>query len=194
MLDVDLIVALAAAYAIGSIPFAVIAGRLAGADVRLQGSRNPGATNVLRTLGPGAGAAVAALDIAKGAVSVLVAQRITSSEPVAAAAGAAAVVGHVFPLWLRFRGGRGVATGFGAFAVLAPAAAMLALTVFLVAVWITRHVSLGSIAASAALPSLVYVTKSGAAVLLASFAVGALIVLRHRGNMARLLAGTEPRI
>lgn len=194
MLDVNLLGALAAAYAIGSIPFAVIAGRRVGADVRLQGSGNPGASNVFRTLGPGAGAAVAALDIAKGAVSVLVAQRISSSEPVVAAAGAAAVVGHVFPLWLRFRGGKGVATGFGAFAVLAPAAAMLALTVFLVAVWITRHVSLGSIAAAAALPSLVYVTKSAVPVLFASFAVGALIVLRHRGNMARLLAGTEPRI
>jgi glycerol-3-phosphate acyltransferase PlsY len=189
------IVAVLAAYALGSIPFAAIVARRMGVpDLRREGSGNPGATNVFRTSGAMAGAIVALLDVGKGAVSVLVAERMNVSESVMAAAGVAAVVGHVWPIWTKFRGGKGVATACGAFGVLAPAATMLAVTVFVVVVWITHHVSLGSIVASAALPSLAYVTGTSGAILAASFPAAALILIRHRANMQRLLAGTEPRL
>jgi glycerol-3-phosphate acyltransferase PlsY len=181
-------------YLLGSVPFAVIVGRLSGIDVRAQGSGNPGATNVARTAGLGAGAAVAILDIAKGAASVLAAEQMQASPAVAAAAGAAAVVGHVFPVWLRFRGGKGVATACGMFAVLAPLATALAASVFLVVALVTRYISLGSILAAAALPSLAYMTHAAAEATLAAFGVAALVIVRHRGNVSRLLAGAEPRV
>ena len=183
------------AYILGSIPFAAIVARRMGvADLRRAGSGNPGATNVFRTSGAMAGAIVALLDIGKGAVSVLVAERMNVSESAMAAAGVAAVVGHVWPVWTKFRGGKGVATACGAFGVLAPVATVLAVSVFVVVVWVTRHVSLGSIVACAALPSLAYITGSSGAVLIASFPAAALILVRHRSNMVRLIAGTEPRL
>lgn len=187
-------VPVAAGYAIGSIPFALFAGKLSGVDVRAHGSGNPGATNVARAAGFAAGAAVAILDIAKGAASVLVAEQMQSSPGVVAAAGAAAVVGHVFPIWLRFRGGKGAATACGVFAVLAPLATLLAASVFLVVALVTRYISLSSILAAAALPSLAYMTHAPAQAIAASFGVAALVILRHRGNVSRLLAGVEPRL
>lgn len=183
-----------AAYAAGSIPFAVLMSRRAGVDVRQSGSGNPGATNVFRTAGPGLGIAVAVLDIAKGAVGVLAAEWLHAPDGVAAAAGVAAVIGHVFPVWLRFHGGKGVATACGAFLVLAPVAAALAASVFLVVVWITRYVSLGSIVAAAALPIFAYADGSPVATIGAAFAVAALVLIRHSSNMTKLLAGVEARI
>jgi glycerol-3-phosphate acyltransferase PlsY len=182
------------AYLIGSVPFALIlARRLGTADLRRIGSGNLGAANVLRTSGVRAGITVMLLDVAKGAGSVMLAQRFDAGA-VTAAAGLAAIVGHVFPIWLRFRGGKGVATACGVFSVLTPLAIGPTLAVFLGAVWISRYVSVGSILASVALPPIAYATGSPAPVLGAAVAASTLILIRHRTNLARVLAGTEQRI
>jgi glycerol-3-phosphate acyltransferase PlsY len=182
------------AYLIGSVPFALIlARRLGTADLRRIGSGNLGAANVLRTSGVRAGITVMLLDVAKGAGSVMLAQRFDAGT-VTAAAGLAAIVGHVFPLWLRFRGGKGVATACGVFSVLTPLAIGPTLAVFLSAVWISRYISVGSIVASVALPPIAYATGSPAPVLGATVAASTLILIRHRTNLARVLAGTEQRI
>ena len=140
---------IAAAYLIGSIPFALLLARRWGAaDLRQVGSGNLGAANVLRASGVTAGVLVAALDIAKGAASVLVAERLSGGMAVPAAAGFAAIVGHVYPVWLRFRGGKGVATACGVFSILTPSAVPPALAVFLAGVWLTKHISVGSVLAS----------------------------------------------
>ena len=133
-------------YVVGAIPFALLLARqVGGTDVRAVGSGNVGAANVLRTTGAFAGLMVMALDISKGCAVVLFAGSMGSDSAVRAVVGAAAVVGHVFPVWLRFRGGKGVATACGVFAVLAPRATAVAVATFGLVVWITRYVSLGSI-------------------------------------------------
>jgi glycerol-3-phosphate acyltransferase PlsY len=185
---------IAAAYLIGSIPFALILARRWGAaDLRRIGSGNLGAANVLRASGLTAGVLVAALDIAKGAVSVVLAQRLGGAGAGPAAAGVAAIVGHVYPLWLGFRGGKGVATACGVFTVLTPLAVPPALAIFLASVWVTKYVSVGSVLASVVLPTVAYVTGSSGPVLGAAVAASALIVFRHRSNLARLREGTERR-
>ena len=182
------------AYLIGSIPFALIlARRLGTTDLRRIGSGNLGAANVLRAAGVRAGVTVMLLDMAKGAGSVMLVQRFDLGA-VTAAAGLAAIVGHVFPVWLRFRGGKGVATACGVFSVLTPLAVGPALAVFLSAVWITRYISVGSILASVALPPIAYATGSPAPVQAAALAASLIIIVRHRTNLARVLAGTEQRI
>jgi acyl phosphate:glycerol-3-phosphate acyltransferase len=182
------------AYLIGSVPFALIlARRLGTGDLRRIGSGNLGAANVLRTSGVRAGVTVMLLDIAKGVGSVMLVQRFEMGA-VTAAAGLAAIVGHVFPIWLRFRGGKGVATACGVFSILTPLAVGPTLAVFLGAVWMTRYISVGSILASVALPPIAYATGSPAPVLAAAVAASALILIRHRTNLARVLAGTEQRI
>jgi glycerol-3-phosphate acyltransferase PlsY len=133
------------------------------------------------------------LDMAKGAGSVMLAQRFDGGA-VMAAAGLAAIVGHVFPVWLRFRGGKGVATACGVFSLLTPLAVGPALAVFLGGVWVTRYISVGSILASVALPPIAYATGSPAPVLASAVAAAILIVIRHRTNLARVLAGTEQRV
>jgi glycerol-3-phosphate acyltransferase PlsY len=183
-----------AAYLIGSVPFALILGRLWGAgDLRLIGSGNPGATNVFRASGFTPGILVALLDAGKGAASVLLAQRGNGPVELTAAAGAAAVLGHVFPVWAGFRGGKGVATSAGVFAVLAPVATVPALIIFVVTAWITRFISLGSMVASAALPPIVYGLDSQTPVVLAACFVAALVLFRHRSNLVRLRSGIERR-
>jgi glycerol-3-phosphate acyltransferase PlsY len=182
------------AYLIGSVPFALIlARRLGTRDLRRIGSGNLGAANVLRTSGVRAGVTVMLLDIAKGAGSVMLVQRFDTGA-VTAAAGLAAIAGHVFPVWLRFRGGKGVATACGVFSILTPLAVGPTLAVFLSAVWMTRYISVGSILASVALPPIAYATGSPAPVLAAAVAASTLILIRHRTNLARVLAGTEQRI
>ena len=182
------------AYLIGSVPFALIlARRLGTGDLRRVGSGNLGAANVLRASGVRAGVTVMLLDIAKGAGSVMLVQRFDTGA-VTAAAGLAAIAGHVFPVWLRFRGGKGVATACGVFSILTPLAVGPALAVFLSAVWMTRYISVGSILASVALPPIAYATGSPAPVLAAAVAASTLILIRHRTNLARVLAGTEQRI
>ena len=184
-------IAIVAAYALGSIPVAwLVVRRWAHVDVRRIGSGNVGATNALRATTPAIGLLVALADAAKGALAVWLARRTHASDGAVAIAAVASVVGHVAPIWLRFRGGKGVATASGAFAVLAPVAAAAAFVVFVVVVWGTRVVSLASLAATLALvgtaawhePTLV---KEAAA------AVAAVIVLKHHANITRLRAGTE---
>jgi glycerol-3-phosphate acyltransferase PlsY len=184
-----------AAYLIGSIPFAFLLARRWGArDLRRIGSGNLGAANVLRSSGVAAGVTVLLLDIAKGAGSVMLAQRFDGGGVAPAAAGIAAVVGHVYPVWLKFRGGKGVATACGVFSVLTPAAVAPALAVFVASVWISKYVSLGSVLASLALPLVAYAIGSPASVFAAAVSTSALIVVRHRTNLGRLRTGTERRI
>jgi len=190
-----MVTAIVVAYLMGSIPFALFAARRwSGADLRNSGSGNLGATNVMRVSGISAGLIVAALDMAKGAVSVFMAQRLAGSDAAPAMAAFAAVVGHVYPVWLRFRGGKGVATAFGAFAALAPLAAVPALAVFVIAASATKYISLGSVVASLSLPPLAYFLGSGPAVVVAAIAAAALIVFRHRSNLDRVRTGTERRL
>ncbi len=181
-------------YGAGSIPFAFMLARRAGVDVRLAGSGNVGAANVLRTTRTSLGLVVVALDMAKGIAAVLVAHAAASSAAVAAAAGAAAIVGHIYPVWLRFHGGKGVAVAAGVFGVLAPLATAIAGSVFLAVVLTTRLVSLGSIAATLALSPAAWWTGAPTPVLAAAAGTGALILFRHRGNLRRLAAGTERRM
>jgi len=189
------VIALVAAYLIGSIPFALICARRWGAsDLRLVGSGNLGAANVMRASGVTAGVVVAALDMAKGAVSVWLAERLGSGAALPAAAGLAAIIGHVYPVWLRFRGGKGVATACGVFLVLTPLALPPALGVFAVAVWLTKYVSLGSLLASVALPPLAYALGSPVPEVIAACAAATIIVFRHRANVGRLRTGTERRL
>lgn len=185
---------LAVAYLIGSIPFALILTRCRGADLRRVGSGNLGAANVMRASGLPAGLTVALLDMAKGAAGVIVAGWLAPTGQAPALAGVAAVVGHVYPVWLGFRGGKGVATACGAFSVLTPAAVPIAIAVFTATVWFTRYVSAGSVLATMVLPPVALATGSSTPVVLAAFAVAALIVFRHRSNIARLRTGTERRI
>ena len=182
------------AYCLGSIPFALLMARRWGADLRLVGSGNLGAANVMRASGLRAGVLVALFDITKGVASVVLAERFSGNPSVPALAGIAAVVGHVYPAWLRFRGGKGVATACGVFSVLTPMAVPPALAVFVAAVWLTRYVSVGSVLASIVLPSVVYAIGSPAPEVAAAVACAALIVFRHRSNLARVRTGTERRL
>jgi glycerol-3-phosphate acyltransferase PlsY len=183
------------AYLIGSVPFAwLFARRWGAADLRGVGSGNLGAANVLRVAGVTPGVLVALLDIAKGAAGVLLAERLGGAGPTSAAAGLAAIVGHVYPLWLRFHGGKGVATACGVFLVLAPAAVLPAIAFFIAGVWLTQYVSMGSTLASMALPPMAYLTGSPAEAVVAALCAGALIVFRHRSNLVRVWLGTERRL
>jgi glycerol-3-phosphate acyltransferase PlsY len=181
-------------YLAGSVPFAFLLARKAGVDVRLAGSGNVGAANVLRTTGAGRGVMVLVLDVAKGAAAVLLGHAIAGGATLAALTGAAAIVGHIYPVWLRFHGGKGVAVAAGVFSVLAPAATAVAGFLFLVTVWSTRYVSLGSVAATLALPPVAWLAGAPRTVVLVAGGVGILIVFRHRANLRRLLAGTERRM
>lgn len=193
------------AYLIGSIPFGYLIVRVkGGGDVRETGSGGTGATNVSRRAGKAAGVFTLILDALKGFIAIHVAKILLSDVDLVTAswmvgaASIAALLGHIFPVWLRFRGGKGVATGVGVFLALAPLAVLCAGVVFVAVVGLTKFVSLGSILAAATIPLLawlfvepeVYVRP----VLTAAIAGALLIVFAHRGNIARLMSGTEPRI
>jgi glycerol-3-phosphate acyltransferase PlsY len=180
------LIALSLGYAVGSIPFGLLAARAAHVDLRRTGSGNPGAANALRAGGVPLAAFVLLLDVLKGAAGVRWVARLTT--------GAAAVVGHIYPVWLGFRGGKGVATAAGAFGVLTPMAIAPAAALFVATVWITRYISLGSIVATVALAPLTWAAGAPAAVSAAASAVGALVVFRHRSNISRLRRGVERRI
>jgi acyl phosphate:glycerol-3-phosphate acyltransferase len=194
------------AYLLGSIPFGYLLVRLSvGGDVRETGSGGTGATNVTRRAGRGVGVLTLLLDLLKGVAAVLVARALLGPGEGAlwwvCAAGAAVVLGHVFPVWLRFRGGKGVATGLGVFLVLAPIATLCAILVFVIVVWLWRYVSLGSIAAASVLPLAVWalgalgVSDRAPSPLPALSILGAaLIVLKHRANVGRLLRGEESKL
>lgn len=191
------IVVLALAFALGSIPFSHLIARLRGVDLRSVGSGNIGATNLARALGYGAGVLGLVLDAVKGAAAVLAARRLlgdAATPAVQALAALLSVAGHAFTPWLRFKGGKGVATGAGAFAVLAPSATLCALLVFVVVVSFGRMVSLASVLAAAALPVCSHFLGGPGPVIAAAAAVAALVVVRHRDNLVRLARGTEHRI
>ena len=181
-------------YLAGSVPFAFLLARRAGIDVRFAGSGNVGAANVMRTTGTRRAILVMSLDVAKGALAVALALVVHAGVTLTALAAAAAVVGHIYPVWLRFHGGKGVAVAAGVFPVLTPIATALAAGLFLVIVWLTRYVSLGSIAATVALPPAAWITGEPIAVVLAAAGTGGLILFRHRGNIRRLREGTERRM
>ena len=194
------LVAILLAYLLGSIPFGVILARLfGGRDVRKSGSGNIGATNVARVVGPLAGALTLLCDMAKGAGAVWLAGKLSGGNASwMMIAGIAALVGHCFPVWLRFTGGKGVATGAGVFLVVSPAACLAAVVLFLLVVILWRYVSLGSVSAAAAMPLLVYLLwapRPGPplAVTGGALAAAGLIIYKHRGNLRRLVEGAEPQ-
>ena len=183
------------AYVLGSIPFGYLLVKFSsGEDVRDSGSGNIGATNVLRTTGRAAGIATLALDIAKGFLAVWVAANLTDNSPLWTSLAALAVMaGHTFPVFLKFKGGKAVATFIGTFLYLTPLPLIAVLLVFLITVAVTRFISVGSILAAATFPFGVWmILHPPAPVLLAAFLAGAFIVHRHRANWERLRTGTEP--
>ena len=189
-----MIFAVSLAYLIGSIPFALILARRLGADLRQVGSGTLGATNVMRASGVTAGLLVAALDMAKGAASVWLASRLSDSPAAPAAAGLAAIIGHIYPIWLRFRGGKGVAAACGVFSMLTPAAVPPVLALFAAVVWLTKYISLASLVAAIALPPVAYAFGAPAPAVIAAAAAATIIVFRHRSNVLRLWTGTERRV
>lgn len=196
---------LIAAYLLGSIPFGYLVVRAStGADVRETGSGGTGATNVSRRAGKLAGVLTLILDAAKGALAVVLARMLLTEDFGinwwVAGAVILSIAGHCFPVWLGFRGGKGVATGVGAFLALSPLAVACVGILFLLIVWATRYVSLGSIAAAAFLPLAIWIlgrylnTEDARAPLLTASIVGAaIIIFMHRANIGRLLSGTESK-
>ena len=184
------------AYFVGSIPFAFIFVRyVTGRDVRCEGSGNVGATNALRSAGWKVGVAVTVLDIAKGSLAVWAMMVFNPESAWLAAAMLAVVAGHCFPPWLLFRGGKGVATGFGAFLIIAPLSALAALGVWIVMLAAFRWVSLASMTATASFPILIQLVGHPDWVTLSSVAAAAiLIILRHHSNIRNLVMGKEQRL
>ena len=188
------------AYLLGSIPFGLLLGKLFGReDVRRAGSGNIGATNVARVAGPAAGILTLILDTAKGSAAVLLAARLSHDDAFwMMIAALFALAGHCFPIWLGFRGGKGVATAAGVFAVLCPLAVLGATVLFVFVVLFWRFVSLGSISAAAAMPLLIYFFWAPHhapphIITFGTLAAAVLIIYRHKGNILRLVQGEEPK-
>jgi glycerol-3-phosphate acyltransferase PlsY len=185
------------AYLLGSIPFGYLIVRwLKGLDIRTTGSGSIGATNVMRNLGVAGFVITFILDVAKGTAAVLLAKRLTAHDsPWMALAAIVCILGHCYPVWLKFRGGKGVATGVGVFLALSPIPVELVLGIFVVVLALSRYVSLSSIIATAAFPVLVFFIDHPPWPLLVGAAGGATIVIaRHHANIGRLLKGTENRV
>ena len=187
-----------AAYLLGAIPNGLLLARLKGVDLQKVGSGNIGATNVFRCVGKGWGVLAFVLDAVKGFVPAIFFPRLLESAPprLSLASGVAAVAGHNWPVWLKFKGGKGVSTSAGMLLGIAPAAVGIGFAVFALAVALTRFVSLGSILAAVAVPA-AYLWMNGADNRLLAGALvlmGALVIVKHRANVKRLLNGTEPRI
>lgn len=186
----------AVAYLLGSIPSALILVRMAGkGDVRRVGSGNVGATNAMRAAGWKVALPVMIVDVGKGVAAVLLMRWLTPAPEWHAAAGLAAILGHCFPVWLGFTGGKGMATAAGIFLVLAWLPALIAAGLWLVLLVLGRRVSLASVLATAAFPLLLLlIDQPPRPVVVCAVAAAAVIVFRHRANLARLARGTEPRI
>ena len=186
------------AYLAGATPTSYWLGKLRGIDLRKEGSGNLGATNAYRVLGWSAAIPVVVVDVFKGWFPVWYFPRLMSEGPWAwvLAFGAAAIVGHVFSFWVGFRGGKGVATSAGVFIGLAPMAALAGFIVWTVSVWVTRRVSVGSIAAAIALPLAIAGSpgEGGDALLVFTVVLAAFVIWAHRANIGRLVRGQEPRI
>jgi glycerol-3-phosphate acyltransferase PlsY len=195
-----------ASYLLGSIPFGYVAGRIAGIDVRNAGSGNVGATNVVRVLGKRYGYPVFALDVLKGFGAVKISMLMASGRPpewnspeiFGILAATSAVLGHVYPPWLKFKGGKGVATSAGALLALTPVATLIGVAIWIIVFWLTRYVSLASVVATVALPIVILMIRSADEnsskfLVYSSVGVAALVIWRHRSNLSRLIRGTEPR-
>src|SRR5215471_3835609 len=192
------------AYLLGSIPFGYLFVKYVftqGEDVRTVGSGGIGATNVARLVGPKAGLITFVLDVAKGVAAVMLMRLVTDDYFFIGAAAVAAIVGHILPVFLRFRGGKGVATGVGVYLALAPYSVLTTLVLWAIIVYRTRYVSLGSIIATAAVPvwtliyyGLLFPSKHLTAMLIVAIGGCALIVAKHHENIRRLIKGTENRI
>jgi glycerol-3-phosphate acyltransferase PlsY len=193
------------AYLLGSIPFGLILMRIfRNEDIRTKGSGNIGATNVIRSGGKGLGAATFLLDAAKGALAVIAAYMVASrlhlgqpdAQDLAATAALCAIVGHIYNVWLGFKGGKGVATGFGVFLAISPVSALMSLLIFIVIFALSRFVSLASILASIAFATLALIRGYGRLtpfLLAVCVIIPLIVILKHHANIRRLLAGTEYR-
>ncbi|HOC43949.1 MAG TPA: glycerol-3-phosphate 1-O-acyltransferase PlsY [Thermoanaerobaculales bacterium] len=186
----------AAAYLLGSIPSGLlVVWAKTGKDIRREGSGNVGATNATRIAGLAAGIPVTAMDVVKGALPMWAMSVLNPASEWLVATMLAAIVGHCFPVWLRFAGGKGVATAFGAFAVLFPVPALIGLGVWVAVLAVGRWVSLASLAGAAAFPLVVAILeRPGWVMLLGVSVASALIIVRHHANIRQLIAGSEPRI
>jgi glycerol-3-phosphate acyltransferase PlsY len=189
-----LVAAMAIGFLCGSIPFGPIFARLRGVDLRKVGSGNIGATNAARALGKPLGVAVLLCDAAKAIGPLLLARHLQYSDETLAALGFGAVLGHMFSPWLRFRGGKGVATGFGVFLVLAPLEAAAAGVAWALLYAVTRVSSVGSLVAVTALPPLLYFRHASPSVILLALALVPVILWKHRDNIRRLLRREESKV
>ncbi len=187
------IIVVAVAYLIGSIPTGLLLGKLYGIDVRKEGSGNIGATNLYRTVGRKVGILTLIGDCLKGLLPVLIVKASTFPPELAAWVGLAAFCGHVFSLFLKFRGGKGVATALGVFLALAPVAVTIAIALFAVMMFVWRYVSLGSVSAAAVMPLAVYLLEKNWTVTLVAAIITIIVIARHHENLSRLLSGTESR-
>ena len=182
------------AYLLGSVPTGYILGSLAGVDVRKAGSGNVGATNVARVAGKRHGIVTLVVDTAKGLIPVIVALGLGLTPAATASVGVAAFLGHLYPVFLRFQGGKGVATALGIFLGLAPWATLVLMAIFVLVLLATRLVSLSSMVASVSAPIVFWFFFRSPILTGMSLFIAAMIVLRHRGNIQRLRLGTEPRL
>jgi glycerol-3-phosphate acyltransferase PlsY len=201
-----LAVLLVGSYLLGSMPFGYLAGRLAGTDIRQVGSGNVGATNVVRVLGKWYGYPVFALDVLKGFGAVKISMLLAPGRPpdwnspeiFGILAAVCSVLGHLYSPWLKFKGGKGVATSAGALLALVPLATFIAVIIWVVIFWVTRYVSLASVIAAIVLPLLIVLVSwrdenKVKPLVYSSACVAAIVVWRHRSNLSRLRRGTEPR-
>jgi len=197
---------LVGSYLLGSVPFGYLAGRIAGIDIQKVGSGNVGATNVVRVLGKRYGYPVFALDVSKGFAAVMISMLMAPGRPpewispeiFGILAAVSSVLGHLYPPWLKFKGGKGVATSAGALLALAPVATLIGVAIWIVVFWLTRYVSLASITAAIMLPIVILAIGShdrhnGKPLVYSSVCVAVIIIWRHRSNLSRLIRGTEPR-
>lgn len=189
-----LILAVGAAYLLGSIPFSFLVARRHGVDVRKAGSGNVGATNVMRTAGRTAGVVAFLLDSGKGVLAVLAARALGQGASLEALAAVAAILGHLYPIWLQGKGGKGVATGAGTFLLLAPGPTLLAVLAFALTLVTVRYVSVASMTGTAVMAALCFGLGSPRPVAWAAAVVASLILWKHRSNVRRILQGTENRL
>lgn len=190
---------LIAAYLGGAIPFGYIVGRMRGVDIRTVGSKNIGATNVYRSVGHGWGLLVFACDFAKGVLPALICSLCFSGRGAEFAnlplcAGVASVIGHTLTVFMRFRGGKGVATAFGVFMALAPYPSLIAFGVFVFTVWLSHYISLGSILAAITLGITVWLFPATIALRVVAGLIALFVILKHRSNISRIINGCENRI
>lgn len=185
---------IAGAYLVGSVPFGYLIGRARGVDVRTVGSKNIGATNVYRTVGKGWGLLAFLCDFLKGLLPTLAALRWGGDADLPVCVGLACVVGHTLTVFMRFRGGKGVATAFGMMIALLPYPTLAAFGVFVVTVWLSHYISLGSILAAATLGVLAWVAPGTLLLRLVVTAIAVFVIVKHRSNIARLAKGCENKI